>query len=117
MQKEVLKSQMIRDKQFLKELYEGSNSEHKKKIINFANDMKLNTLIKFLHFLANGEITIKKDNFEQIPNKTLKFIKKFVEKKAAVQRLLKSDRIKKLQFLRTLANFYQFMLYCLFNET
>ena len=69
-----LKGLMLRDKQFLKELYEGSSAELKKKTLTFASDVKLNTLIKFLHFLTNGHICMKKDNFEQIPTKNLKYL-------------------------------------------
>jgi hypothetical protein len=36
-----LKTQMLRDKEFLKELYEGSDPEKKKTILNFASDLKV----------------------------------------------------------------------------
>ena len=62
-QHEQLKNLMVRDKLFLKELYEGNDIEQKKQILNFASDSKLNTLIKFLHFLTNGDIKIKKRKF------------------------------------------------------
>lgn len=38
---EQLKNQMLRDKEFLKELYEGTDSEKKKNILNFASDIKV----------------------------------------------------------------------------
>jgi hypothetical protein len=38
---EQLKSLMIRDKQFLRELYEGHDPEKKKQILNFASDLKV----------------------------------------------------------------------------
>ena len=111
-----LKGLMLRDKQFLKELYEGSSAELKKKTLTFASDVKLNTLIKFLHFLTNGHICMKKDNFEQIPTKNLKYLRKCVEKKAAFSRLLKAERSEKLKVLKSQASIYQLLLYCLFNE-
>jgi len=86
--------------------------------LNFASDSKLNTLIRFLHFLSNGEIKIKKENFEILQaNKKVTVLKRNVEKKAAVQRLLKSDRHLKLQFLKKLSGVFSVLLYCLFNET
>ena len=54
-----------------------------------------------MHFLTNGDITIKKANFESIPQKNIKFLKQKVEKKAALSRLLKSDRISKLKILKS----------------
>ena len=51
-----MKSYLIRDKGFLKELYEGNNPLKNKKVLQSAEDSELNTLIKFLHFLSNGEI-------------------------------------------------------------
>ncbi len=64
MDKETLKNYLIRDKVFLRQLYEGQDKFKNNKILNFASDSKLNTLIKFLHFLCNGEIKIKRENFD-----------------------------------------------------
>jgi len=60
MDKKLMRSFLIRDKGFLKELYIGVESSKNKRILYFAEDGQLNTLIKYLHFLANGEIEIKK---------------------------------------------------------
>jgi hypothetical protein len=118
MEKETLKSYLVRDKGFLRELYESPNKMKSNKILNFASDVKLNTLIRFLHFLSNGEIKIKKENFEILQkNKKLLLLKRHVEKKAALARLLKSERVQKLKFLRQLAVVYPALLFCLFNES
>ena len=72
-----MKQYLIRDKSFLLELYSSPNALNTKRLINFASDTKLVTLIKLLHFLANGEIPMKKGNFDAIvANKRLIFIKK-----------------------------------------
>ena len=116
--KELLKSYLIRDKVFLRELYESPNNIVCNRILNFASDIKLNTLIKFLHYLANGEVPIKKTNFDIIQShKKLNFIKKHVEKKTAMSRLLKADREMKLKFLKQLSAVYSVLLYILFNES
>ena len=60
MNKENVKQCLQRDKEFLRELYLSDNLYKVKTILNSASDLKLNTLIKFLHFLSNGEIRIKK---------------------------------------------------------
>ena len=66
--------------------------------------------------MTNGDIKIKKENFESIPNKNIKFLKLKVEKKTAVSKLLKSERSIKLKILKSQAAIFQFLLYCLFNE-
>ena len=77
MNKESVKQCLIRDKAFLRELYTSNNPSKVKALLNAASDIKLATLIKFLHFLANGEIQIKRQNFEAIQtHKRLQFIKK-----------------------------------------
>ena len=76
MNKESVKQCLIRDKGFLRELYESNNSNKTKSLLNSASDIKLTTLIKFLHFLANGEIPIKKENFEAFFARTF-VLKKF----------------------------------------
>ena len=117
MNKDVVKSYLIRDKSFLRELYEGQDRSRNNKLLNVASDSKLNTLLRFLHFLANGEIKIKKANFDIIvAQRKLTFIKKNVEKKAAITRLLKSERQEKLKFLKQLSAIFSPLLHCLFNE-
>ena len=117
MNKDVFKNYLQRDKAFLRRLYEGQNKSVNNRILTFASDTKLNTLIRLLHFLATGEIKIKRQNFEIIQaNKKLNLIRRSVEKKAALARLLKSEREQKVQFLKKLSGIYSALLYCLFNE-
>ena len=82
MNRESVKQYLQRDKEFLRELYLSDNLYKVKTILNGASDLKLNTLIKFLHFLSNGEIRIKKENFDKIKSsKRLQFIKKMLKLK------------------------------------
>lgn len=115
--KEQVKAYLIRDKGFLKELYKSPNELTRKRSLKNADDMKLNTLIKYLHFIANGEIKIKAENFKIIQESNkLKLITKTVEQKAKVLRLLKSARANKLQFLIKLNPILPPLLFALFNE-
>jgi hypothetical protein len=115
--KDILKSCLIRDKGFLKQLYQEPNVVQNKKVLQTADDTELNTLIKYLHFLSNGEIPTKKSNFEAIKeSKKQVLITKKVEKKSNVVKLLKSSRVDKLKFLFQLVKIYQNLLYPLFNE-
>ena len=90
MHKEVFKRYLIRDKAFLRELYEGPSRISNNRILIYASDNKLNTLIRFLHFLSNGEIKMKRDNFEIIQaNRKLGFLKKMWKKRQLCQGCLK----------------------------
>ena len=115
--KEMLKNQMTREKLFLKELFEGTDETKKKRILNLSSDLKINILLHILHSLSNGEILMKKQNFELIPISKIKFLKKHVEKKAALERLLNGERSTKLMFLRRLTQSFPLLLHCLFVET
>ncbi len=112
-----MRSYLLRDKGFLKELYIGTEPSKNKRLLYFANDSQLNTLIKYLHFLANGEIEIKKSTFDIIEKSNkLKTITKKVERLNSTQLLVKGPRSKKLLFLNQLIDIYSSLLYPLFNE-
>jgi hypothetical protein len=114
MNKDVMKTYLIRDKGFLKSIYESQNS---RKLLQTAEDSELKTLILFLHFLANGEIHLKKENFDKLNEfKKLSILRKSVEKKTRVLNLLKSSRVVKITFLLKLLKVFPFLLYPLFNE-
>ncbi len=88
MDKSLMKNYLVRDKGFLKELYSGKDLSRSKRILFTADDGQLNTLIKYLHFLANGEIEMKKQIFQIIEeSKKLKLITAKVEKIKLVQQL------------------------------
>ena len=117
MNKDSLKTLMVRDKDFLKELYQSQSAVRAKQILQFSSDSKLKTLLLYLHFVANGEIKIKKQNFEKLENRHLKMIKKRFESKAAFRRLLQSERKEKLNVLNKLASMFAFLLFSVFNRS
>jgi hypothetical protein len=113
---ERLRSFLLRDKVFLKSLY-TSDSIKCKRILNTASDAHLMTLIRLLHFLANGIIPIKRKNFEILQEKKkLHVIKTTLEAKKALKNILIAERSTKLNFLNKLADVYEPLLYALFNE-
>jgi hypothetical protein len=117
MSHEQMRNLLLRDKVFLRTLYNSDNNLSAKRVLNGANDSQLNTLLKYLHFLANGEIKIKKSNFEIIEShKKLHLIKQQVESKKALRTILNKERPEKLQFLNKLSQIYNAILYSLFNE-
>jgi len=117
MDKKLMRSYLIRDKVFLKDLYTGIEPAKNKRLLYFADDGQLNTLIKYLHFLANGEIEIKKSTFEIIEKSNkLKLITRKVEHLKSTQTLVSGQRSQKLFFLNQLTDIYPALLYPLFNE-
>ena len=117
MNKENVKALLLRDKGFLKQLYEGDDPFKNKRVLQAADDSELNTLIKFLHFLSTGEIKMKKENFQKIQEAhKLKLLTKSVEKKSRALTLIKGPRRDKIKFLNQLLRIYASLLDCLFNE-
>jgi hypothetical protein len=114
---EQMKNLLLRDKAFLKSLYEGPNPLKNRRVLNSANDSQLNTLLKYLNCVCNGQIKIKKENFELISSaKKVSALKK-IDSKAKLSQILKSDRVIKLTFLTKFSNVYGPLLFILFNET
>ena len=117
MNTQTFRNYLIRDKGFLRNLYEGQSRIRNNQILNVASDSKLNTLIRLLHFISNGEIKIKREHFEDIrDHRKLNILKRNVEKNSTLNRLLQSERLNKLKFLRQFTAIYSSILYCLFNE-
>ena len=110
-----MKPLLIRDKEFLKSLYNSNSVSKSKNILYFASDTQLNTLVKFLHFVSNGEIKVRKEDFDHLSKSQLQLIRKHFESKAALKRQLK-DRAQKLQSLSKLAPIFHYLLYTLFNQ-
>lgn len=111
-----LKALLLRDKEFLRSLYASESGTHSKTILNFATDAKLNTLIKFLFAVSNGQIKVKKEHFDSLTHGHLKIIKKHLESKVALRKLLNEDRRVKLQILSKLKDVFPQLLFTLFNQ-
>ena len=116
MNQEQFKALLQRDKLFLKEVFKSESSSKTKRLINFASDAELVTLIKYIHFVSNGAIKIKKENFETLQKKHLSLIKKHFEKKSAVQTLIQNPRKFKLSIFSKLIPVLSDLLTPLFKE-
>lgn len=113
---ETFKPLLERDKVFLEELYCSRSASNSKRQLTYASDAKLNTTLRYLHFLSNGEIKIKKEHFETLPKRIVSLLRKSFEKKAAIKRLITSERQIKLKILFKFSSYFQELLYPLFNE-
>jgi len=117
MNPERLKQLLERDKVFLEELYSSQSVPNTKRILKNASDNKLDTVIRLFHFISNGEIKIRKEDFNEMSKRHVLYMKKSFEKKKSVSSLLKSERALKLKALEKMASVYPQLLYPLFNET
>jgi len=116
MSTERFKQILVRDKEWLRQLYESDSIPNTKRLITFATDVKLDTLLKFIHYLSNGVIKMTKENFEKIGNKHLKLIKKDFESKRAIKAIINSERNIKISRLFKLIPILKFLLFTLFNR-
>jgi len=116
MNQERFRQLLLRDKEWLRDIYQSDSTSKVKRFLNFASDSKIDTLIRFIHFLSNGVIKISKENFDAIGKANLNFIKRTFESKKAVKLLLNSERNVKLFKLNKLAPVLKFLLFTLFNR-
>jgi len=106
-----------RDKAFVEELYSSQSIPNTKRLLNFASDAKLDTIVKILYFISIGEIKIKKEHFNAIPKSKIRLMTSKFAQKSKVTSLLRGDRKSKLQILQKLCGFFSELFYPLFNET
>jgi len=111
-----MKSLLQRDKQFLKDLFKSDSSAKCRRILNFASDGEINTLLKYLHYMSNGEIHIKKENFEQLQKKQVALIRKKFESKKHFQEIFQQTRKQKLAILMKFTSIFSHLLTPLFHE-
>ena len=109
------KTHLQRDKTFLKDLYKSDSKSKSRKLLTFATDSELLTLIKYTHFVTNGEIHIKKKDFDAL-GKFIVFLKKNFEKKASFQRIYQMTRMQKLKVLSKFLTHFPHLLAPLFEE-
>ena len=117
MSNEQFKTQLIRDKLFLKELYQSNSLSKSKQILYFASDAEISTVLKYIHLVSNGEIKIKKANFEALKKHHLAAIKKNFERKAKFLLILRLNRKDKIKILSKFAPVFSHLLAPLFNES
>jgi hypothetical protein len=113
--KERLKSRLVRDKGFLRALYEGPNPLKNRRLILAAADSQLETLIKFIFYVCNGEISIDTADFQVIKKKRkLSFLKKNFEDETKVNEILNKEIEFKKDLLLKLSSVYPNLLSTLF---
>lgn len=111
MDKVYLRSIFLREKTFLKDLYLNVDVS---KTLTTANDRSLDVLLKILHLIATGEISIKKN--QSMSNVVTKKLIAFESKKHFLTILNSNSREQKLKALKIFQRFFSTILYTFFNE-
>jgi len=113
--KEQLKSRLVHDKAFLRALYVGPNPLKNRRLIFAATDSQLDTLIKFIFYVCNGEISIDTSDFQAIKKKKkLSFLKRNFEDKNKIDEILFKELEFKKDLLLKLSPVYPNLLSTLF---
>jgi len=115
MNQERFKQQLVRDREWLRSLYEADSVSKGNRFLTYSSDSQIDTLAKFFFFISNGEIKISKANFEKLTKRQLSLIRKTFEAKSALRRFLASDRQTKVSKLRKLLPVMPELLFTLFN--
>ena len=111
MDKTRLKTAMIRSKPFLGLLYK-SNPMTAKQILNHASDFDIKTLLNVVHFLAKGEIKIRREDVEKLNfSRKTSYLHKTFGTRSKVLQLSKSSRGDRINALTKLAACYPNLLY------
>ena len=77
---EQFKATLVRDKLFLKELFESNSQAKSKRLLMFATDSQITTLVKYLNMLCTGQIKIKSAHFNVLDKRHLSTFKRHFEK-------------------------------------
>ena len=114
-----LQSLLINHRPFLKSLYTGNNLLNLRTIEN-ASDRQLNIVIRVLHLIANGVISMKAAQFKVVKSsKRFKLLRDKFESKASFAKILNSvatDKPIRVKLLKQFASIYPQLFYTMFNE-
>lgn len=114
MDKTYLRHLLVKNKDFLKKLYEQQNCS---KTIYLASDEALNVLVKVLHLISLGEIELinEKDKNDILQSKKKTYFLS-LQNRQKLHSVLKSPRAEKIKFLRHFSKMYHILLKGLFES-
>jgi len=113
--KETFKAQLVRDKAFLKGLFEGPNPLKNRRLLLGASEPELNTLIELLCYVTNGKLRLTHASFKNIKaKKKFKYLVANFEGPNAVESLLNETFENKVEVLMKLSIVFPDLLSPLF---
>ena len=103
-QQQRFKTLLIRDKQWLGELYLATNILQSNRILNFATDTKLDTLIRYFHFQSTTSMTNYQNGIKQIAlNRRITYFPNILLNHALYG--VTSQKVSSLEYLRVSKEF------------
>ena len=107
---------LLRDKDFLNQLYKGNKLQNRNKISG-ASDIHLKTLCQILHLIMNNAIRVDHSIGEKIKNaKRLPFLKNNFKKQHKFAEIYEGPHENKVRILRQLSSVFCFLLQPLFEQ-
>lgn len=111
-----LRNLMLQNKPFLRALFESQQAKNTKKLLLESSEEQANLLIRILFFITQGEIPIKKQNFEILEeSKKLLLLHKHFQTELKLNKLLTSTLQKKIIILFKFVSVFHNLLYPLFK--
>jgi len=107
---------LMRDKDFLQQLYKGESLQNKG-LIKGAKEIHLNTVIQLLHLITNNEIPIFEDDINVIKKQHLfSFLIKHFKNQTSLIKVLNGNRQSKVSILNKFSNVFGNLFVNLFEE-
>jgi len=86
---EQFKPSLVRDKEYLRQLYSAESVPYSKRLLMFSSDQQLDTVLKLMHFISTGQMRLKKTHFDSFSKIQITFLKKILRKKQLSPNFLK----------------------------
>lgn len=111
-----LRQLLIQNKSFLKAIYEAESIKQKKSLLLNSSIDEVNILLHILFSITQGNIPIKRENFELLKkSKKLIFLHKQFENNAKFNKIMSATLKEKISLLMKFISVYSTLLFPLFH--
>lgn len=110
-----IKDQLYNNKQFLKDLYNGSSKQNSR-LLDRASELQIDILIKVLFLICEGEIHLTKESYENLKKaRRLNFLKKHFNSSRQYRATISLPMVEKLAILKNFCAVYRQLFFTFFN--
>lgn len=104
MPSDTLKRKLKHNFGFLSKIYNAESVKALRRELNYARGKELNVLLEAIHYIISGKITISSAEFNNlVQQKVLVLLRKKLEEKESLRKLLNSHRETKVTFLKRIS--------------
>lgn len=114
--KKFIRHLLIKNKPFLKSLYDSKSARQATNIIQKGDNLQINTLTRVLFLQIHDAIPLSEDDFEKIALSHQKKLLAKLKKAADAKAFIKKSLSEKKSFLVTVASSYGILLKPLFEK-